>query len=266
MRCCSRPRRSGRDTVPAVFVHGNPETAAVWDPLLTELDRAGSPRAELICLSPPGFGAPLPAGFGATVGEYRDWLIGALEDFGEPVDLVGHDWGGAHVLNVAMNRPDLLRSWASDVVGVFDRDYVWHELARRWQTPGDGEADVAERFGATVGTRTRLLVERGMSRSVAERLAAAQDETMGRAALALYRSAAQPVMAELGRDLEQASRRPGLSLLATEDHAVGTDPQRRRASRRAGARVETLDGLGHWWMTRDPARGARALTTFWAQC
>ena len=266
MRCCSRPHRSGCDAVPAVFVHGNPETAAVWDPLLTELDRAGSPRAGLVCLSPPGFGAPLPAGFGATVGEYRDWLIGALEDFGEPVDLVGHDWGGAHVLNVAMNRPDLLRSWASDVVGAFDRDYVWHELARRWQTPGDGEADVAERFGAPVGTRTGLLVERGMSRPVAERLAAAQDETMGRAALALYRSAAQPVMAELGRHLEQASRRPGLALLATEDHMVGTDRQRRRASRRAGARVETLDGLGHWWMTQDPARGARALTTFWAQC
>ncbi len=45
--------------MPAVFVHGNPETAAVWDPLLAELERAGSARAGLICLSPPGFGAPL---------------------------------------------------------------------------------------------------------------------------------------------------------------------------------------------------------------
>jgi pimeloyl-ACP methyl ester carboxylesterase len=25
--------------MPAVFVHGNPETPAVWDPLLAELDR-----------------------------------------------------------------------------------------------------------------------------------------------------------------------------------------------------------------------------------
>ncbi|MFF0160437.1 alpha/beta fold hydrolase [Streptomyces sp. NPDC005263] len=252
--------------VPTVFVHGNPETAAVWDPLLAELERAGSPRAGLICLSPPGFGAPLPTGFGATVGEYRDWLIGALESFGEPVDLVGHDWGGAHVVNVAISRPELLRSWASDVVGIFDPDYVWHERAQRWQTPGDGEADVADRFGATVETRTRTLVQRGMSVPVAERIAVAQDETMGRAVLALYRSAAQPVMAELGRDVEHASQRPGLAILATEDHMVGTDRQRRRAARRAGARVETLDGLGHWWMTQDPARGARALTTFWARC
>jgi pimeloyl-ACP methyl ester carboxylesterase len=102
------------------FVHGNPETAAVWDPLLAELERAGVSRAELVCLSPPGFAAPWPAGFGATVRDYRDWLIGELTDVGEPVDLVGHDWGGGHVVNVAMSRPDLIRSWASDVVGIFD--------------------------------------------------------------------------------------------------------------------------------------------------
>lgn len=252
--------------VPTVFVHGNPETAAVWGPLLAELEHAGRPRAGMVCLSPPGFGAPVPDGFDATVGAYRDWLVSALEEFGEPVDLVGHDWGGAHVLNVAISRPELLRSWVSDVVGIFDRDYVWHELAQRWQTPGDGEADVAGRFGAALEVRIRVLVERGMNRPVAERIAVAQDETMGRAVLALYRSAAQPVMAELGRDLERASQRPGLALLATEDHMVGTDRQRRRAARRAGARVESLDGLGHWWMTQDPARGARALAAFWERC
>jgi hypothetical protein len=70
-------------------------------------------------------------------------------------------------------------------------------------------------------------------------------------------------MAELGRDLERAAQRPGLALLATEDNAVGTLEQRRRAARRAGARIEILDGLGHWWMTHDPSRGARVLTDFW---
>jgi hypothetical protein len=48
------------------------------------------------------------------------------------------------------------------------------------------------------------------------------------------------------------------------DRAVGTEEQRRRAARRAGARVEVLGGLGHWWMTEDPARGASALRAFWA--
>ena len=70
------------ERAPAVLVHGDPETDAVWDPLLAEL---GSD--DVVRLSPPGFGAPIPPGFGATVGEYRDWLVGRLEDFDGPVDL-----------------------------------------------------------------------------------------------------------------------------------------------------------------------------------
>jgi hypothetical protein len=70
-------------------------------------------------------------------------------------------------------------------------------------------------------------------------------------------------MAEAGRDLENATARPGLSLVATEDPYVGSDELRRRAADRAGAGTEVLDGLGHWWMVQDPARGAAALTRFW---
>jgi len=243
----------------AVFVHGNPETAAVWGPLLAELG-----RDDVVCLSPPGFGAPLPPGFGATVREYRDWLIGELARFDEPVDLIGHDWGGGHVVNVAMARPDLLHSWATDTIGVFDPAYVWHDLAQGWQTPGVGEESVGRRLGGTTAQRAASLVGRGIPAPVAEQLAAADGATMGRAILALYRSAAQPVMAELGRDLPAAARRPGLCLLATADALVGSDEMRCRAAARAGACVATLDGLGHWWMVQDPARGAGALREFWA--
>lgn len=123
------------ERAPAVLVHGNPETDAVRDPLLAELG-----PDDVVCLPPPGFGAPIPPGFSTTVGEYRDWLVGELEAFDEPVDLVGHDWGGGHVVNVAMARPDLLRGWATDVIGFFDPDYVWHGLAQVWQTPGEGRS------------------------------------------------------------------------------------------------------------------------------
>jgi pimeloyl-ACP methyl ester carboxylesterase len=71
-------------------------------------------------------------------------------------------------------------------------------------------------------------------------------------------------MAQAGRALEVASGRPGLSLLATDDPYIGSEETRRRAADRAGARTELLDGLGHWWMVQDPARGAEALTRFWA--
>ena len=122
----------------------------------------------MVRLSPPGWGAPVPPDWGATVEEYRRWLVGELERIGGPVDLVGHDWGGAHVLNVAMTRPDLLRSWCSDVLGCFDPDYEWHPLAQIWQTPGRGEEAVAA-LVANPTERLDDLAARGLDRAVGER-------------------------------------------------------------------------------------------------
>jgi pimeloyl-ACP methyl ester carboxylesterase len=244
----------------AVFVNGNPETAAIWGPLLAELD-----RGDVLCLSPPGFGAPIPGGFDCTVPSYRGWLVTELEKLGEPVDLVGHDVGGGIVIRVAMTRPDLLRTWASDSLGVYDPDYAWHDMARTWQTPGAGERLVADLLGGSPAERAERMAGLGMSRPVAEQLAAAQGPEMGRAILAYYRSAIQPVMADLGRDLPAAAQRPGLAIIGTADHFVGSEDMRRRSASRAGARAEILDGLGHWWMVQDPARAARALSSFWAE-
>jgi pimeloyl-ACP methyl ester carboxylesterase len=244
-----------------VLVHGNPETAAIWDLLAARLVEAG--HDEPVRLSPPGFGAPVPEGFGATVREYRDWLIDELERIAGPIDLVGHDWGGGHVVAAAMARPDLIRSWCSDVV--FDAGYTWHELAQIWQAPGDGEAWVTGFLAQPPEARAAGLAARGMDPAIAAQVAWGADEAMGECILRLYRSAAQPAMAELGAGLEAAAARPGLALLPTEDHMVGTDAQRRRAAERAGARVEVLDGLGHWWMTQDAGRaGAAAMSAFWA--
>lgn len=244
-----------------VLVHGNPETAAVWDPMVDELVAAGFDVP--VRLSPPGFGAPVPPGWDATVGAYRDWLVTELEEFNAPVDLVGHDWGGGHVLNVAMTRPDLMRTWCSDVVGVFDPDYVWHDLAQVWQRPGAGEDAVAAMAAAPAAARAAGFVQRGMSEAVAARVALGFDSTMADCILKLYRSAAQPTLAKLGAGLEAAAASPGLSIQAADDHMVGTDEQRRRSAVRAGARIAVLNGLGHWWMTQDPRRGAAVLTDFW---
>jgi pimeloyl-ACP methyl ester carboxylesterase len=169
------------------------------------------------------------------------------------------------VVNVVMHRPELVRSWVSDVVGLFDPDYVWHDLAQVWQTPGDGEQLVDTMLGGTVGDRADRMAELGIAADIATSIAAAQGPEMGRAILLLYRSARQPAIAEAGRALEAAAARPGLSQLATEDPYVGSDEMRRQAADRAGARTEVLDGLGHWWMVQDPARGAAALTRFWAE-
>jgi pimeloyl-ACP methyl ester carboxylesterase len=244
--------------MPAVFVHGNPETDAIWRPLLAELGRDDS-----LCLSPPGFGAPLPAGFGATRQEYVDWLAGELRAIGGPVDLVGHDWGGGHVLGVAHAHPELCRTWCTDIMGALDPDYVWHDLAQVWQTPDAGEENVSGMAMAPRPDLTTMFESVGMVGGVAPEVAAAVDEAMGRAILALYRSAAQPAMADLGNAM---GRLPGhgLVVLATEDPYTGGEVLTRRAAERAGARVAVLEGLGRWWMLQAPARGAAMLREFWA--
>ncbi len=245
---------------PLVLVHGNPESAAVWASLLDALD-----RDDAIALSPPGFGVPLPSGFEATVSGYREWLVARLESFREPVDLVGHDWGGAHVAGVAMARPDLLRSWASDALGVFAPDYVWHQRAQVWQQHGPGEASAKELFGGDLQQRLAVVARLGMTGPVAERVAAGLDDGMGRAVLSLLRSAAQPAMAEAGRGLASARQRPGLALIALEDtgQGSGTVAQHRWAAREAGAEVAPLEGAGHWWPIESPRVGAEALQRFW---
>jgi pimeloyl-ACP methyl ester carboxylesterase len=244
------------------LVHGVPETSAVWDLLADNLVELG--YDEPLRLSPPGFGAPVPDGWAATVHDYRAWLIGELENIGHPVDLVGHDWGGGHVLNVAMTRPDLIRTWVSDILGVLDEDYVWHDLAQLWQTPDQGEAVIAAMTAQSADERAAALVDGGMHPEIADRVALGIDEAMGACILRLYRSAAQPAMAELGAHLSAAAVRPGLAILPTEDSYVGTDEQRRRAAARAGARIEVLQGLGHWWMTEEPDRAASVLSSFWS--
>ena len=244
--------------MPVVLVHGNPETAAIWDDLRAALD-----RTDVRALSPPGFGTPAPDGFAATGDAYRDWLIAELTSIGEPVDLVGHDWGGGHTIRAAMERPELLRSWCADIAGVFHTDYVWHPAAQRYQGP-HGEEAVRRLMALDTQPYVTWLTAMGMSDEAARSCAEARGEEMGRCILALYRSAAQPAMGALGGELDKASARPGLVIVARDDHYVGSPRLAREAAQRAGAQVLELDGLGHGWMCQDPQRGARVLSEFWA--
>jgi pimeloyl-ACP methyl ester carboxylesterase len=243
----------------AVFVHGNPETAAIWGPLLAQLQ-----HPDTVTLSPPGFGAPVPDGFGATADDYAAWLASELERQETPIDLVGHDWGAGHVMRVAMERPDLIRSWAMDIAGCFAPDYVWHDLAQVWQTPGAGEELIAGGVAMSLADRTTMFESLGMTPDIARVVAAANDDAMGRCILSLYRSAAQPAMARLGQALGAAAARPGLVIIPTEDQYTGGEARARWSAEQAQAHVALLPGLGHWWMIQDPAAGAAALDKFWS--
>lgn len=248
---------------PKLFVHGNPETSAIWRPLTRELVARGCARVEHV--SPPGFGAPVPDGWNATQREYRDWLVDVVESFGEPVDVVGHDWGAGHVYGMLTARPANAVTWAADCGGLVHPDYTWHDAALGWQTPEVGEAMVEGLVGLPMSDKVAAFVGLGMSADVAESVAEGVDETMGRCILALYRSAAQPAMRELGdRIAGTGDTTGGAVIIPTADPYPGTPQMARDVANRLGATVIELDGRGHWWMLEDAAGAAAALVSFWS--
>ena len=167
--------------MPAFLVHGVPDSHHVWDPL-----RAALGRADVVAPDLPRFaGAPAPDGFDCTKEAYAGWLAEQLEAVGEPVDLVGHDWGGILCLRVASTRPELIRTLAVGS-GPLDETYVWHNTAQLWQTPEVGE-QVMEAFGPEL--LVPVLEAEGFTAELATTEARLIDEPMKAAILALYRSA-----------------------------------------------------------------------------
>ena len=246
--------------MPKVFVHGNPECDAVWGPLVEAL--AASGIDDIVLLSPPGFGAPVPEGFVATMAGYHQWLVAELAAIDGPVDLVGHDWGAGHVAGIAADRPDLIRSYAIDCGGLVHPGYEWHDAARAWQTPEVGEQMVAAMTAAPRADRLALFEDLGITGPVAEAMADAVTPAMGACILELYRSAVRPAMADLGARLRAAPRRPALILIAEDDAFVPADLAAESAVA-VGAEIARFAGQGHWWMLSAPVEGAAALADFW---
>jgi pimeloyl-ACP methyl ester carboxylesterase len=238
--------------MPAVFVHGVPDTQQVWNAVISRLD-----RKDVVTLSLPGFGCPLPAGFSATKEAYVDWLLGQLAAIQGPIDLVGHDWGGLLVVRALSVRPDAVRSWAAGGAPL-DREYVWHQAAKAWQTPGMGEKVMA---GLTPEALGAALVAAGVPAADAAKTAAHVDPTMKQCILNLYRSAVNA-----GEEWEDDLRRvsaPGLVLWGEKDPyaAVGFGA---RLAQKTRARFVSFPGCSHWWQLERPAEVTAELEPFWA--
>jgi pimeloyl-ACP methyl ester carboxylesterase len=238
-----------------VLVHGVPETAEIWDEVRELLDE------DSVALSLPGFGGPRPDGFAATMDAYAAWLVGELEAIDDPVDLVGHDWGALLTYRMATAHGRLIRSWVADIAGALHPDYVWHDVAKVWQTHGDGEALVAQM--AQSGVEAAPVYEGyGVPPEAARRLASWMDTTMGECILELYRSAL-PNPAAHWMDVWGPTTTPGLVLAPTEE-PFGDPAQSTEVSTMLGAVHHELHGVGHWWPLQAPAAGAQAIGAFYA--
>lgn len=246
-----------------VFVHGNPETSAIWGPLVDALSERGID--DVVLLSPPGFGAPVPQGWTATVQEYRNWLVGELEDIGGEIDLVGHDWGAGHVFSVLAHRPELVHSWAADCVGLLHPEYVWHDAALGWQTPDIGEQIVAAMIAMEEDVFADSFVQLGMTDAIAREVKLSINDDMGACVLGLYRDAAQPAMSRLGERVIVNRPPNGLVVIAEEDHFAGTVPMMEEMAEVLDADVAQLAQCGHWWMIQNPDAAAEHLVRHWSR-
>ncbi len=238
--------------MPAVFIHGVPDTRRVWDRVLEHLA-----RTDVRALDLPGFDGPLPGGFTATKGEYIDWIIEQLERETEPVDLVGHDWGCLLAVRVASLRPDLVRSWAAGS-GPVSKEYVWHELAKTWQTSGVGERWMADCKEDMLGQQLEQL---GVPRELAFEAASRIDDRMKDCILRLYRSAV-----DVGSEWEPGLATitsPGLVFWGVSDSACPVEFADRLGEATKAARVIKLD-CGHWTPIEKPIEIAHALEAHWS--
>src|SRR3954452_10428648 len=237
--------------MPAVLVHGVPDTASLWDGV-----RAHLSRADVVTPQLPGFDAPVPQGFDATKEAYADWLTKEIESIGVPVDLVGHDWGSLLVQRVVSTRPELIRTWAAGA-GAVDRQYVWHDLAQMWQTPEVGEQVMEGMVGDALIDALEPQIGRERATEVAKHI----DDTMKDCILRLYRSAVN-VGAEWG-DAVDGITRPGIVFWGADDPYV-TREFGERLAQRTGARLVMFPDSGHWWPSTKSADVARELETLWA--
>lgn len=134
------PRRRRR--IPALLLHGVPQTSLVWRPLMCEL------ATDRVVLAPDlkGLGdseVREPYDAVTVAGELAALVLHEVEG---PVDVVGHDVGGSLALTLAAQRPDLIRRLV--VVAAPYR----HILRRTWQLPlfaVPGLAELAFRVGGT---------------------------------------------------------------------------------------------------------------------
>lgn len=242
-----------------LFLHGVPDSPAIWRPLIAALDLGDTPVAVPAL---PAFTAPLPTGFPATKEAYADWAVGEAEVLAAehgPIDIVGHDWGALIAQRAAMLRPDLFRSWAVSNA-VIDPDYRGHRIARIWNTPVLGEIFM---WLSKPDALAKGLAEQGMPADIAaEEAAQWASKDKRRAILKLYRSAkGLSFEHDWARDIGKLPAN-GALVWGEGDPYVELSVAQRFAKRTATP-LTVIEGAGHWAIAERPAEVAAALHAFW---
>ncbi|MEL6705939.1 MAG: alpha/beta hydrolase [Bacteroidota bacterium] len=246
---------------PVLLLHGNPDSADLWDGILDHL----APRRR--CLAPdlPGFGrSGVPVDFDPSLAGLARFVDQLLDEIGldGPVDLVAHDLGGLFGLAWAITHPERVRRL---VVGgcPFHGDYRWHAWARLWRTPLLGELSL---LGMNRWLFRRELRRGGPGLSDAHIAASYRHVTSAakRMVLRLYRAADPSVYAAWEpRLLALTAQVPTLVLWGAHDPYIPVRyADRFGATQTASGRVHVFPDCGHWWPAEQAEASAALIEAF----
>ena len=244
-----------------VFVHGSPDSSRDWDELVALNGRF----ARTVAFDVSGYGkSDKNAPQIQTTDGAAKYIQGVLDQLGiKRAVLVVHDFGGIWGLQWAVkHKPSLIGAVLIDS-GVLI-DYIPHPLAVVWATPGAGELQMASTTRATWRANMRANNPPSMPDSFIDRLYDDYDRATRCAALRYYRSSSQTFMT-LGRDQAAALKPlnlPALVIWGKQDPYIPPDQAQKQKQAFPRARIEILDGSGHWPHIDNPKRVRELVVPF----
>ena len=243
---------------PILFLHGNPDTADIWDSVISRLHQ------RYRCLAPdlPGFGrSGIPQPFDCSFEELGQCVHELLESISiaEPINLVAHDFGGAFALALAVQYPKKVRRIVLMNTPFFVADFRWHVWGKIWRTPVIGEMSMAMNnwplFYWSVRRGSQNLTTEHIRRTYSS-----ITPQMKQMVLRLYRAAnLKDIRVWEPRMLSVTAQVPTLVLWGKDPYIPSW------VANRFGAReVKHFENCGHWVPEEAPEDVATELLKFFA--
>lgn len=253
------------DGTPVLLLHGWPQDGQSWAGVVERLNEAGyrTFAPDLRGVTPTASPARRRAYKGSVL---RTDVAAMVDQIGQPVHLVGHDWGAGLAWNVAAHQPDLLRSLSAVSVphpAAFVRSMAtsaqglasWYMYL--FQFPWLPELVLGSRR-----FMTSALMNTGQSRESADRDARRNGvRALRRGGVNWYRGAVlEP------RDLGSTTSVPVLQVWSDGDKAVLRGTIERGAAYATGTyRLSVFEGVSHWIPDEVPDRLADELVSHFTE-
>jgi pimeloyl-ACP methyl ester carboxylesterase len=242
---------------PIAFIHGA-LIADAFRPLLAE--SALTSEHELLVYHRRGYAGSTHAAGAVTVAQHAADCRALLKHLGiGPAHVVGHSYGGAVALQLALESPELIESLALLEPAVFGGQAYLDALLKGQERYRREGAEIViddflkQRFGAEYRPRLDRVLPRSFAQAVANAATWFEQEVTGLRAWTFDEHEAQritqPVLAVLGGESDRLWPRFG------ETH-------RRLLSVLPNVEGVVLAGVNHAMMIQDPAAVAAVLATF----